>query len=312
MVVAFVFIFFEKNKISPTARPITQDADHKSGIRAFLTDKRVLRFSLYYFLVFGAFVAYSQWLVPYFVNVYQETLILAGLFTSFFSLPSGVIRALGGWLSDLFGARKVMYWVLYSSVVISGLLMIPRMSVLTQYTGVMAQKSGQVKSVSQTQIQAAGVTYNILPNPSAQQTDLKPSVLPRRTSWQEVVVQENDVIKKKELLARGITRIDFEANIWVYVVLVSLIGAIWGIGKAAVYKYIPQYFPGNVGVVGGIVGFFGGLGGFAGPILFGYLLNYTGIWTSSWIFIFLLSMWSLLLLQHVTSKIAARSDQHTM
>ena len=29
-------------------------------------------FGLYYFLVFGCFVAFSQWLVPYFVNVYYQ------------------------------------------------------------------------------------------------------------------------------------------------------------------------------------------------------------------------------------------------
>ena len=71
-------------------------------------------------------------------------------------------------------------------------------------------------------------------------------------------------------------------------VLVILIGISWGIGKAAVYKHIPEYFPNEVGVVGGMVGLIGGLGGFVGPIIFGYLLNYTGLWTSSWIFIFVI------------------------
>ncbi|PTT06962.1 MFS transporter, partial [Flavobacterium sp. HMWF030] len=68
------------------------------------------------------------------------------------------------------------------------------------------------------------------------------------------------------------------------------IGISWGIGKAAVYKHIPEYFPNEVGVVGGMVGLIGGLGGFFGPIIFGYLLNYTGLWTSSWIFIFVVSI----------------------
>jgi len=54
---------------------------------------------------------------------------------------------------------------------------------------------------------------------------------------------------------------------------VILIGIMWGIGKAAVYKHIPEYFPNEVGVVGGMVGLIGGLGGFIGPILFGYLLD---------------------------------------
>ncbi len=33
----------------------------------------------------------------------------------------------------------------------------------------------------------------------------------------------------------------------------------------------------------------GGLGGFVCPILFGYLLRETGLWSSAWLFLFLLS-----------------------
>ena len=73
---------------------------------------RVWRFGLYYFLVFGGFVALAQWLIPYYVNVYTMSVAAAGMMTSIFSLPSGVIRALGGWMSDKFGARPVMYIVL--------------------------------------------------------------------------------------------------------------------------------------------------------------------------------------------------------
>ena len=57
-----------------------------------------------------------------------------------------------------------------------------------------------------------------------------------------------------------------------------------GIGQAAVYKHIPDYFPADVGVVGGIVGVLGGLGGFICPVIFGYLLRATGLWTSCWMF----------------------------
>ena len=102
-------------------------------------------------------------------------------------------------------------------------------------------------------------------------------------------MKNNQEVKKKELLAKGITQIKFSANMWVYLILVILIGIAWGIGKAAVYKHIPEYFPNEVGVVGGMVGLIGGLGGFFGPIIFGYLLSSTGFWTSSWIFIFVIS-----------------------
>jgi NNP family nitrate/nitrite transporter-like MFS transporter len=50
-----------------------------------------------------------------------------------------------------------------------------------------------------------------------------------------------------------------------------------GLGKAAVYKYIPEYFPKDVGAVGGVVGAIGALGGFVLPLLFGYLGAWTGL-----------------------------------
>jgi nitrate/nitrite transporter NarK len=39
-------------------------------------------------------------------------------------------------------------------------------------------------------------------------------------------------------------------------------------GKAAIYKHIPVYYPNNVGSVAGIVGLIGGLGGFFLPLAF--------------------------------------------
>ncbi len=44
-----------------------------------------------------------------------------------------------------------------------------------------------------------------------------------------------------------------------------------GIGKASVYKYVPNYFPNDVGAVGGLVGMLGALGGFMLPKAFGIL-----------------------------------------
>jgi len=109
-------------------------------------------------------------------------------------------------------------------------------------------------------------------------------VLPRSMSWQEPLVEEGQEVKKKELLARGVTQIFFQANIWVFTGLSLILGAVMGIGKAAVYKHIPDYFPADVGVVGGIVGVLVGLGGFVCPVIFEYLLKSTGLWTSCWMF----------------------------
>ena len=61
-----------------------------------LKNVRVWRFGLYYFLVFGGFVALAQWLIPYYVNAYTMTVATAGLMAAVFSLPAGVVRALCG------------------------------------------------------------------------------------------------------------------------------------------------------------------------------------------------------------------------
>lgn len=262
---------------------------------------RVWRFGLYYFLVFGAFVAFAQWLLPYYVNVYKESLVMAGIFTSLFSLPSGLIRALGGYLSDHFGARIVMYWVLGSSIVISAFLMVPRMEINTIYNGVMAKRDGVVEAVNDKEIVFTDKTHYPLKH---KQDDVQHSnFFPSKNTWQEAIVNEHDVVKKKQLIAQGITQIHFQANVWIYTVLVILMGISWGIGKAAVYKYIPEYFPNRIGLVGGTIGLLGGLGGFVGPVLFGYLLDYTGLWTSSWIFIFILSLVCFIWMQRAVNKL---------
>ena len=103
VIIGLIFIFFAKNK-----KPLGDSKKVKTLLTP-LKSVRVWRFGAYYFLVFGCFVAYSQWLLPNFMNVYQTSLVMGGLFATMFSLPSGVIRAFGGYLSDKYGARKVMY-----------------------------------------------------------------------------------------------------------------------------------------------------------------------------------------------------------
>ncbi|WP_348811623.1 MFS transporter [Flavobacterium maritimum] len=294
VIIGIFFLIFAKNK------KIENHTKTVSQMLQSLKSVRVWRFGAYYFLVFGCFVAYSQWLLPNFMNVYQTSLVMGGLFATMFSLPSGVIRAFGGYLSDKFGARKVMYWVLGSSVVLSALLMVPKMDITTTGPGVLATKKGIITMVSATNIKIGDTDF-----PIAQKIEklAENTIFPTRTSWQQVVVTQNQDVKKKELLAKGITRINFDANMWVYLVLVILIGISWGIGKAAVYKHIPEYFPTEVGVVGGMVGMIGGLGGFFGPIIFSYLLTATGIWSSSWIFILLFSAICLIWMHVTVTKI---------
>lgn len=168
---------------------------------------QVWRFGFYYALVFGGFVGLSGWLVKYYVDVFGLSLATAGMLASVFSLPSGVVRAAGGWWSDRSGARTVMYAVLGTCIV-------------------------------------------------------------------------------------GCCVLCFPVGAYTFTIVACIVGIAMGIGKAAVYKHIPTYFPNEVGVVGGMVGVLGGLGGFACPIIFGFLLDATaseanpaGLWTSSWMFL---------------------------
>jgi len=252
---------------------------------------RVWRFGLYYFLVFGGFVALAQWLIPYYVNVYAMTVATAGLMAAIFSLPSGLIRALGGWMSDKFGARAIMYWVLSSCLVGCALLIVPRMDIQSPGEGIMAFANGTVTEAAPDRIAIGDNTYEL----RGRDTSWSPQreegmlVLPTSTFWQEPVVEVGDTVMRKQLIAKGITHIYFQANVWIFTALIFIVGIVMGIGKAAVYKHIPDYFPHDVGVVGGIVGVLGGLGGFVCPIIFGYLLRGTGIWTTCWMFFALLA-----------------------
>lgn len=283
VIMAIIFVVFAKNKKPETQRTIKKLMQPLKSIR-------VWRFGLYYFLVFGCFVAFSQWLVPYYVNVYYLPLVTAGILAAAFSFPSGVIRALGGWMSDKWGARKVMYWVLGTSLVISFLLIFPKMEIYSPGNGIMAKQAGEVTHVSNDRIVAAGIEYEIIPKDETDFEEVEGDfVFPKKETWQEPVVEEGQQVEKRELLASGETKIYFEANVWVFTFLVIILGSIWGVGKAAVYKHIPDYFPEEVGVVGGMVGVLGGLGGFVCPIIFGYLLQGTGLWTSAWMFILILT-----------------------
>lgn len=267
-----------------------------------LRQVRVWRFGLYYFFTFGSFVALSQWLIPYYVNVYSMTIVSAGFMASAFSLPAGLVRAAGGWLSDRFGARSVLLWVLSVCIITLFFLFFPRMEIKAPGQGLMANRPGQVVEVTATEIVVDDQRYQIMSRESHQdevtirfgvhnQGDqegflLLPSVL----SWQEAEVQVGQRVEKGQLLAKGITLIYFQANVWIFFVLVFIVGVHMGIGNAAVYKHIAEYYPKDIGTVGGIVGVLGGLGGFVSPILFGYLLKMTGVWTTCWMLLALIAL----------------------
>jgi NNP family nitrate/nitrite transporter-like MFS transporter len=187
-----------------------------------LKNIQVWRFSLYYFFVFGAFVALALWLPRYLIGVYGLDIQTAGIIAAAYSIPGSLFRAYGGYLSDRHGARTVMYWTFIVSVIALFFLSYPP----TSYT---------VEGIS------GPITFR---------------------------------------LAMSVTA---------FTGIVFILGFFMSLGKAAVYKHIPVYYPNNVGAVGGLVGMIGGLGGFVLPILFGVMNDLTGIWQSCFMLLFALT-----------------------
>lgn len=180
---------------SPDLRP-SNGRGLKEMLRP-LVEMRVWRFSLYYVVVFGAYVALSAWLPKYYIDTYGIPLQMAALYTASFIFPASLLRPLGGWLSDRYGPRVVTYAVFLAMLAALLMLSIPVSSSL------------------------------------------------------------------------GL-------GLYGFVLAMFVVGCAMGIGKASVYKYIPNYFPKDVGAVGGLVGLFGALGGFFLPPLFGFISRSTG------------------------------------
>ncbi|WP_286829886.1 MULTISPECIES: MFS transporter [Kordiimonas] len=213
-ITAVLFFLFTKDDPVHAANKVSGHK-HPSFLQQLepLKNLQVWRFSLYYFFVFGAYVALALWLPRYYVGAYGLELGTAGILAASYALPGSIFRALGGWLSDKVGARTVMYWTFIASVICTFIMSYPA----TDYT-------------------VAGITGPITFN----------------------------VTIPLEL----------------FVALTIVLGFFMSLGKAAVYKHIPVYYPDHVGSVGGMVGLIGGLGGFVLPITFGFMNDVIGVWTS--------------------------------
>jgi len=113
-VMAILFWIFTKDE--PELRQRKAKGDKPKTIAASLEPLKKLqvwRFSLYYFFVFGAFVALALWLPRYYVGVYGMNIKVAGMLAASFSIAGSAFRAIGGYLSDKYGARRVMYWTFF-------------------------------------------------------------------------------------------------------------------------------------------------------------------------------------------------------
>lgn len=211
---AVLFFLFTKNDPAVQERR-ERGLQHVSFLKQLepLQNIQIWRFSLYYFFVFGAFVALALWLPRYYIGAYGLDIKTAGLLAACYALPGSIFRALGGWLSDRFGARAVMYWTFIASFLCTFILSYPE----TRYV-------------------VSGV--------------------------------------------QGTLVFGLAIPLWLFVTLTIILGFFMSLGKAAVYKHIPIYYPNHVGSVGGVVGMVGGLGGFVLPIMFGAMNDLIGVWTS--------------------------------
>lgn len=184
-----------------------------------LKDPRVLKYCQYYSIVFGGYVALSLWMVQYYVGEYGLDIRVAALLAACFSLPGGVLRAIGGALSDRYGAHSVTWWVLWVCWVCLFLLSYP-------------------------------------------QTDFT------------------------VLATDGPRSFHIGLNVYAFTGLMFVLGIAMAFGKASVFKYISDDYPANIGAISGIVGLAGGLGGFVLPILFGLLLDWTGVRSSAFMLMY--------------------------
>jgi len=184
-----------------------------------LTELRVWRFGLAYYFVFGGFVALSLWLPKYYISEYGLSLQSAAFITMVFTLPSGVVRALGGWISDRFGGSTTTWWVFWVCIVCLFVLSYP------------------------------------------------PTTLE---------------IHRIE----GSVTLHIAVGVGLFTVLAFIVGIGMGIGKASVYRELADYYPANMGSVGGLVGVIGGLGGFSLPIVFGIATDATGVRSSTFMLMY--------------------------
>ena len=113
LVTAILFWFFT---FSEPAHKVGNAVSMRDQL-AVLKDPKVWKYSQYYSIVFGGYVALALWMTKYYIGEYGFDLKTAALMAAAFSIPGGVLRAVGGHFSDKFGAHTVTWWVLWVSLV---------------------------------------------------------------------------------------------------------------------------------------------------------------------------------------------------
>ena len=211
-----------------------------------LRDIVVWRLGFYYFLVFGSFVALAQWIVPYAVNVYELSIAQAGLLAAVFSLPSGVIQALGGWMSDYFGARTVMNWVSWSCAVVCLILAVPKMDILSPGPGITATNRERLNSVAQGPNRGRREDLAVIPPPARTPADSDDGTLflPQTAAWQEPVVEAGKSVQPNDPLSASRDEYLLSGeSLGLYAARVHLRRGDRDRQGAVIYRLIPINFP---------------------------------------------------------------------
>ncbi|GAA7760203.1 MAG: NarK/NasA family nitrate transporter [Burkholderiaceae bacterium] len=122
LITAIVFWLFSR---SNPAHRVSSATSWRAQL-AVMRDPRVWRYSQYYSVVFGGYVGLSLWMTKYYIGEYGFDMKTAAFLAACFSLPGGVLRAIGGWISDRYGAHRTTWWVMWVSWVTFFLLSYPR------------------------------------------------------------------------------------------------------------------------------------------------------------------------------------------
>jgi NNP family nitrate/nitrite transporter-like MFS transporter len=77
-----------------------------------------------------------------------------------------------------------------------------------------------------------------------------------------------------------------ELNVWIFTALLLVIGLAQGFGRASVYKLINDYYPEQMGSVGGMVAMLGALGGCTLPVLFGMAVDWVGVYSACFMLLY--------------------------
>lgn len=184
-----------------------------------LKQAKVWRFGLYYYFVFGSFLALLLWLPQYYVKAYALPFNQAMALTLLFVISSSMARAAGGWFADRYGARTINWSVFWICLVCLFFLSYP------------------------------------------------PTTMTIHGVEREV-------------------NIYIELNVWLFTTLLLIIGLAQGFGRASVYKLINDYYPEQMGSVGGMVAMLGALGGCTLPVLFGIAVDWVGVYSACFMLLY--------------------------